>query len=107
MQCPECGSTHLRRSHYYTDDSLLSILLLSPIRCMNCEYRFFGSVFWRFGHWFSQEKQAYQLRKMKSVRAKAKVLCWEPKALGTLPVFCPSCPNHRTDCRFFPVTERD
>jgi hypothetical protein len=103
MKCPECGSTHLRRSHYYSDDSLLSILFLSPIRCEHCQNRFFGRIFWQFGHWISEEKLAYQRHKMELVRTKAKVPCWEPKAFGTPPVFCSSCPYLRTDCRFFPV----
>jgi hypothetical protein len=105
MKCPECGSTNLRRSHYYSDDSLSCILFLSPIRCINCEHRFFGNVFWRFGHWLNNEKQVYQLRKMELERAKAKVPCLEPKTFGSPPVFCPNCPYHRTDCRFFPDNE--
>lgn len=41
IKCPSCRGTHLRRSRWDEDDSILVPLVLSPYRCIACDKRFY------------------------------------------------------------------
>jgi hypothetical protein len=48
-RCPSCGSAEVRRSTRKNsfEATLLPILLTRPLRCENCNHRFYGSAFQR------------------------------------------------------------
>jgi hypothetical protein len=46
-QCPKCGSRETQRSRRQGtfESVLMTLLLLRPFRCRNCDWRFFGLYF--------------------------------------------------------------
>lgn len=47
--CEQCGSSHLRRSHFRLRFVLSLLFLHYPVRCMNCYQRKSRFLPWTFG----------------------------------------------------------
>jgi len=45
MHCHFCGSPHVRNSHLRPTDLPRLLLMQCPVRCRNCEGRYFASIF--------------------------------------------------------------
>jgi hypothetical protein len=56
-KCPRCSSWEIYKSRFRTLEFLLRFALLRPVRCGDCEQRFFRPLIYAALNWFHPAHQ--------------------------------------------------